>query len=588
MQIQPKQTGASFNTALRAVDDAWREFQRSPFVQLQMGISPTQLPDVSLTEAERRSEVGRSLLKRLDGLDMSALPHDLALTVRLVRFRAHTWSREVDWYWIVVDPSGIGAFGVFLPTAYCGARLLNSVHNQLASFRFRSSGDTDRYLALVADYERLIEQFTERTAGQAARGIYMPRVQVQQARTLLTAFKSGVRAALSVAPQRLAAVAADDFVRELDSRTATRIEPAFGRALEGLSEAYFAKAPESVGIAQYPGGAELYAELVKLYTTLDLTPEQVHTRGLERMAEIETSMCGIRADLGFKGDGPAFLAHLNHQPLWRAETVAGVSAVFQRYIDRLMPHLRNFFPVVPKASYGVAPLPEALQGSMTFGYYDPPRKDRAEGRYLFNSQNLTQQSLINIGALTYHELMPGHHMHIATQQENDGLHPFRALGLVIAYAEGWAEYAATFAGEIGMYELPEERYGRLVMDAFLTCRLVVDTGMNVLGWSLERARNYMRAYSGLSEAEILTESIRYSCDYIGQALAYKIGDREILALRERMRSALGAQFDVKDFHAAILGPGALPIPDLQWHVEQEIERLIKRGHRDAVPCDTEG
>jgi uncharacterized protein (DUF885 family) len=577
MQAAAESTGAALNAALRMIDDAWREVQRSPFVQLRLGVLPDRLPDVSLAEAERRSEVGRSLLKRLDRIDLSVFPHDLALTLRLVRFRAHTWSREADWYWIVVDPRSIGSFGAFLPTAYCGAYLLNFIHNQLASLTFQSSSDIDRYLALVADYARLIDQFTERTAGQAKRGIYMPRVQIQQARTLLAAFRSGVRAVLRVAPQRLAIVPVGNFGRELDSRIVTRIEPAFDRAIENLSDTYFAKAPERVGIGQYPGGVDVYAELVKHYTTLDLTPEQVHTKGLERMSEIEASMSSVRAELGFKGDGLAFLAHLNRQPYWRAESVEDVTAVFQRYIDRLDPHLVDFFPTVPKAPYGVSPLPEAVQGSMTFGYYDPPRKDRADGRYLFNARNLTRQALFHIGALTYHELMPGHHLHLATQQENEGLHPFRAHSFVTAYMEGWAEYAATLAGEIGMYELPEERYGRSVMDAFLTCRLVVDTGMNVLGWSLERARDYMRAYSGMPETEIRTESIRYSCDYIGQALAYKLGDTQILAMRERMRRALGARFDLKHFHAAILGPGALPMPDLQWHVDHEIERHAKQS-----------
>jgi uncharacterized protein (DUF885 family) len=193
---------------------------------------------------------------------------------------------------------------------------------------------------------------------------------------------------------------------------------------------------------------------------------------------------------------------------------------------------------------------------------------------MFNASNMTKRPLFNIGALTYHELMPGHHLQIATQHENpQGLHPLRAHSFVNAYVEGWAEYAAAFAGEIGMYELPEERYGRLEMDAFLTSRLVVDTGMNVMGWSLERGREYMRAQGRLPEVEILTESVRYSCDIPGQALAYKLGDREIFAMRERMRSTLGARFNLKDFHRTILGPGALPMLDLDWHVDHETARL---------------
>jgi uncharacterized protein (DUF885 family) len=382
-----------------------------------------------------------------------------------------------------------------------------------------------------------------------------------------------VRTALQVSEERLAGVACADFAAELEHRIASRVGPALERAVAVLSDDYFAAAPDAVGLGQYAGGPEMYADLVKLYTTLDLTPEDVHARGLERMAAIEEQMQGVRAEVGFNGESAAFLAQVKADPRWRASTVEGVTAVFQRYIDRMEARFAEFFAQRPEASYGAASLPEELQGSMTFGFYDGPRKDRNRGVYLFNSGNLTQQSLFNVGALTYHELVPGHHLHTATQMENPLLHPFRRFSFVNAYNEGWAEYSATFAGEIGMYEEPEERYGRLVMDAFLTCRLVVDTGMNVLGWSLERARDYMRAHSGMAEAEILTETVRYSCDVPGQSLAYKLGDTEIMQLRERMRRALGTRFELKDFHAAVLGPGALPMPELAWHVDREIERL---------------
>lgn len=583
IQNLPDSASETLNAALQIINDAWTELRTSPFVQLRLGIAPAQLPSISEASAERRSTAGRALLKRLDALDLSALSHDVILTLRLVRFRAQIWSKEADWYWLVVDPRGIGSFGAFMPAAYCGAYLLNFVHSQLASFTFQERGDTDRYLALTADYARLIDQFTARTAGQAERGIYMPRAQVKQALVLLAAFKSGTHGALSVAPQRLQQLPKCSFKRELEHRIDSDINPAFDRALGGLSDAYIARAPETVGIGQYNGGAELYSELVRLHTSLDITPEQVHARGLERIEEIQDEMREIRVvEIGFKGDDAAFRAHLHCSPDWCADTIDGVTSFFQRYLDRLTPCLSSYFHTLPRASCGVEPLPEAVQGSMTFGYYDPPRKDRPKGRYLFNPKNLTRQPLITLAALTYHELMPGHHLHLATQQENEALHPFRANSFVTAYVEGWAEYAATFAGEIGMYELPEERYGRLVMDAFFTSRLVVDTGMNVLGWSLERARNYMRAHTGMSEAEILTESIRYSCDYIGQALAYKLGDTQILQLRERMRTALDTEFDLKDFHAAILGPGALPISDLQWHVDYEIKRL-RRCERNKEP-----
>ena len=565
-------------TALRIVDDAWEEIRRSVYVQSQIGLPLTGLPCLSLTEAERKSNVGRSLLQRVEVLDLDELPADVALSIGLVKFRANTWSRQAEWYWTVSDPLEVGFFGMFLPTAYCGGMLLSFIHGQLSTFRFGEAGDLDRYLGLIADYARLLDQMTARTSGQADRGMRMPKLQLRQARTLFETYRAGSERALGVEPKRLGDLPAAAFLLELHSRITRAVNPAFDRLIAVLSESYLELAPDGVGLAQYAGGSEIYAELVKLHTTLDLTPQEVHARGLERMVRIEASMRDIRTQLGFDGDGPAFVRHLTADPRWRADTVEGVTAVFQRYIDRLAPRFADYFPMVPAAPYTIAPLPEALQGSMTFGYYDGPRPDRKQGIYLFNALNLTRQALFNIGALTYHELVPGHHLHLSTQQENKQLHPFRAHSFVNAYNEGWAEYAATFAGEVGMYEAPEERYGRLVMDAFLTCRLVVDTGMNILGWSLERARDYMRAHSGMAETEVLTETVRYSCDIPGQSLAYKLGDTEIMALRERMRLALGARFDIKEFHAAILGPGALPMPELARHIDREIERLSAQHH----------
>jgi uncharacterized protein (DUF885 family) len=571
-QVGPAPEGNSLIAALRIIDDAWEEYRRSPYVQHQLGEAPARLPEISLTEAQRRSAVGRSISRRLEAIDLDLVPHDVALTLGLVRFRAKTWSYEADWYWIVSDPLGTGFFGMFLPTAYCGGALLNLIHGQLASLRSTERGDADRYLALVADYARLIDQFTERTAAQAERGMRMPKVQVRQSRALLSAFKSRIRDALGIEFRRSTGAVAKEFTRELENRIATQIEPAFDRALGGLSEDYFAQAPDSVGLGQYPGGAEVYAELVKLHTTLKVTPEKIHAIGIARIAEIEESMRRIRADLGFAGDNAAFLEHFKLDPRWRANTAEEVTATFQRYMNRFRARLNEYFSVAPKATYRAAPLAEALQGSMTFGYYDAPTRNRPEGIYLFNTANLLNESLLSVGTLTYHELMPGHHLHIATQQENKDLHPFRKYGIVSAYNEGWAEYAASFAGEIGLYERPEERYGRLAFDAFLTCRLVVDTGMNAFSWSRERAQKYMREHSGMSEAVIQMELIRYSCDIPGQALVYKLGDTQIMAMRDRMRHALGLGFKLKEFHSAVLKSGALPMPELEWHIEHEIRK----------------
>jgi uncharacterized protein (DUF885 family) len=328
-----------------------------------------------------------------------------------------------------------------------------------------------------------------------------------------------------------------------------------------------------VGIWQYPGGAAIYAELVRQHTNLDLTPQQVHEIGIARIGRIRAGMDALLEEAGFEGSLRDYLRALEGDPDWRAEGPEAIGAVFERYIRRIEPHIDSYFNFKPKAPHGVDALPEALAGSMTFGYYDAPSPSRDTGLYLFNARNLEGNAMANIAALNYHELVPGHHFHLASQRENETLHPIRAHSFVNAFNEGWAEYAATLAGEMGMYEETAERFGRLMMDSFLTTRLVVDTGMNALCWTLEEARDYMRANSFMPETEICSESLRYSCDIPGQALAYKLGEDFLMERREEMRSSLGDQFDIREFHDAVLMPGALPLPLVAENVARRTREL---------------
>lgn len=561
----------SLGTALRLLSDVWDHQRLLPYAQLQAEGAITRMPDLSPEGAQRRSKSARALLTRLDALAGADLPHAVALLLRQARHGLNTVAREADWYWTVMDPAGVGFFGMFAPSAYCGGFILNFMLQGALAQRFEHGGDQDRYLAMVSDYALAVEQMATRTAGQAERGMRIPKPQLASARNIVSGFRARSAQMLLVDTSRLPTMpACAGFQAELHHRIEQQVLPAFDRWAAILSPEYEALAPEGVGLSQYEGGAAIYPELVKLHTTTDLTPEQVHERGLARMAEVLAEMRQIRAEVGLADDAAGYLARAGADPRFSAGTTEGVAAVFQRYIDRMEGAFDQAFHRRPQAAHGVAPLPETLQGSMTFGYYDTPKPGQPVGRFMFNAANLRQQPLLNIGSLTYHELVPGHHLHIATQSENLALHPVGRHSFVNAFNEGWAEYAATLAGELGMYERTEERYGRLIMDAFLTSRLVVDTGMNALGWSLERARDYMREFSSMAEAEVLTESLRYSCDIPAQALAYKLGDTEMLRLRQRMKDRLGDRFDLRDFHAAVLSTGSLPLPDLAWHLDQVV------------------
>lgn len=563
--------------SLVGVQKVWDELARSPFVQRDLGVPIDRLPDISEEAVSARSTRAAEAIALLDRVNTSSLSRDMETNHEVARALANRMSGEGERYWLAFDPLGVGFFALFAPTAYGGGFLLGNVAGMLAKQRFDASGDLDRYLGLVEDYARIIDQMRERTIGQARRGIRMPRVQLVQSIELISRFRAGINS-LVPAESRLAAAGGNLAFDKIADRVARSVDPALVRLAATLEDSdYRASAPEAVGIGQYPGGAALYRELVSEHTTMEVSPEEVHAEGLRRMDMVRDEMAALLKQVGYSGSPQDYRVDIERDPSWRADTPAEIEAVFRRYIARIEPHIERIFRFRPQAPHDVAALPEALAASMTFGYYDAPGPGQPAGRYLFNAGNLAGGPLANIASLNYHELVPGHHFHIASQRENEALHPIRANALFNAFNEGWAEYAATLAGEIGMYEAPEERFGRLMMDAFLNCRLVVDTGMNALGWSLDRARAYMRDNAFMPETEIGSESVRYSCDIPAQSLAYKLGEQFLMDQRDAMRTALGERFDIRDFHDAVLKPGALPLPLTAKNVDTAIGEVLARS-----------
>lgn len=555
------------SAARELLDATWRIVSGTPLVARELGRTLEQLPDIGVDAVSARARDGRDIVVRIDRLDTAALSPDLVLDLSVARRLAMGWTRAEDWYWLVFDPLGDGFFSMFAPSAYSGGFVLNIVHEALESATVEDETELERHLELIDDYARLVRQITERTAGQAERGIHMPVAQLNRALPLFVGLKDLATANLRAVSERSQGVLSPDALSRIQRRIGSEVEPAFDGLLRVLGSAdYAARAPESVGLGSYPGGAEIYEELVGIHTTQDLSAGEVHERGHARMARIEDEMRALVASVGFDGSPQAYRAALAEDPQWRAHTDEDIASLFQRYIDRFAPEADKHIGTLPDAGYGVAPLPEAVAGSMTFGYYSPPQPDRDVGLYFFNGANLSKTSLPMVAALNYHELVPGHHLHLALQHETTDLHPLRRHAGATAFTEGWAEYAARFAGEIGMYREPEERFGRLVMEAFLTSRLVVDTGMNAFGWSLERGREYMREHSFMGETEIDSETLRYSCDIPAQALAYKLGDDFLHRLREDIRAELGDDFRVADFHDAVLRAAGLPLPLVERQV----------------------
>lgn len=542
-----------------------------PFLERRDDGEPVDcnLPDLGFEGAKRRADIGTKILDVLGTVDDERLPHDSALTAKLLRYYAGSWSREAEHYWVAIDPASALFYGPFGQTTYTGGYLFGQINALVSGFEFLEDGDGDRYLLVLSEIARLLRQIFDRTAGQVQRGIRIHKPQLPAVRALLERLKAGARAAYPAAVQRLGGMRdAPLLSAEIARRVEQWVMPAFDALIAQLDAEYERLAPNDVGMDKLPGGREAYTWLLKQHTTRDYTPEQVHDAGHARMARIEREMAELRASLGFRGTAAEFAVELRRRPGAVATSADDIGARMRRHKDRIDRRFDEFFHQRSNYDYDLVRLAQALEGSMTWGFYQGPQGSERRGLYHYNGGKLDSLAVVAAASLVFHELVPGHHLHLTLQRDNTALSKLRRNASVNAFNEGWAEYAATLTGEMGLYDDPNDRYGRLCMDAFLTCRLVVDTGMNALGWTWAQAKDYLRAHTLCAEAEIESDTLRYSCGIPGQALAYKLGDEDLLRMREKVRNRLNGKLDLRDFHAAILDAGALPLPALEWHLDK--------------------
>lgn len=529
-------------TIAAIADEHWQhELAQNATIRSELGLPIERLPDASYAHAEREAAFARELLGELERVDAATLTDDERITLGILRTLHQRRIDALPHFWLASPVTPYAS-----PIAQ-----VNLVFSRLP---FATEDDRQRYLQLLDEHARFIDGIADVVREQQRRGILLPKAEIAIAKTLFST------AALA---------RPDDRVR---AKIAAMNDPAMARLAAIFSAAYEAAAPERVGIGQYPGGMEAYRHLVRAHTGTTLTPQEIHDIGLREVARIDGEMAAVRKTLGFVGTKAEFHQHLRSDGRFFAKTPEEIGTRLMAEVRRIEPHLARLFATNPRAPYGVARLNPALEPAMTFGYYQQPTSADATGRYLYNGSKLAERNLLFAAALMAHELVPGHHFQIARQLENESIPQFRRKRYDTAFAEGWGEYAAYLGNEMGLYEEPYDRYGRLMMDMLLSTRLVVDTGMNALGWTRERAMQFMRENTLLSETEIATETLRYAVDIPAQALAYKIGSLRMIELRRRAERELGPRFDVREFHEWLLGSGSMPLPVLEEHVARQMER----------------
>ncbi|MEL6111806.1 MAG: DUF885 domain-containing protein [Pseudomonadota bacterium] len=342
--------------------------------------------------------------------------------------------------------------------------------------------------------------------------------------------------------------------------------PAFAAYADFYDNEYAAKCRKTIGATTYPDGKAFYASKIKAFTTTDKTADEIHAIGLNEVKRIRGEMDKIIRTVNFQGSFKDFQVFLRNDPQFYAKTPEELVQITSAISKRIDGELPKLFRRMPRMPYTVKPVPADIAEGTTTAYYERPAGDGSRaGVYRINTSLLDQRPVFELEALTLHEAVPGHHFQIALSQELD-LPGFRAYAYQTAFVEGWGLYAESLGLDVGFYADPYQNFGRLSYEMWRACRLVVDTGMHAKGWTRQEAIDFMLANTALSEHNVVAEIDRY-ITWPGQALAYKMGELKIQALRRKTRKALGDHFDLRRFHDAVLENGAVPLSVLDQYID---------------------
>jgi uncharacterized protein (DUF885 family) len=350
--------------------------------------------------------------------------------------------------------------------------------------------------------------------------------------------------------------------------------------LDFYQKEYLPHARATLAATALPNGRAFYQQQIRQYTTVDLSPEEIHKIGLAEVDRISKEMDEVMRQAGFKGDRAAFLKFLRTDPRFYAKTPRELlerASFIAKKIDGKLP---SEFKTLPRLPYTVQPVPPDIAPKYTSGrYVEAPQGSTLPGIYWVNTYQLESRPFYNLNALTLHEAVPGHHLQISLSREMDHLPDFRRYSYISAFGEGWGLYSEWLGVEMGIYDDPYSNFGRLTYEMWRACRLVVDTGVHAMDWTRQQAIDYMATRTALPLHEVETEVDRY-ISWPAQALSYKLGELKIKELRHKAEQELGAGFDVRAFHDVVLGSGSVPLNVLEnnvtrWIGEQQRERAAR-------------
>lgn len=405
-------------------------------------------------------------------------------------------------------------------------------------------------------------------AGQAA-GFRYPRVVLDASvPTARAPLEGPVDATPWMGPFKRSPATGRETVKRLEAQVRDMVERELRPALAGYAELLAGpireRARDSIACIDDPAGREWYRALVRHYTTTDLSPEEIHQIGQDELARLASEITQVAAEAGFPGDVPGYRKHLAGDPAFIEPSKESLRIACESLAKRIDKRIPAFFGRIPRITYGIESLTEAASEHLPPAYAQPNPADRTAPGIFWLTALPKRCPTYMLIPLTLHEAWPGHLMHLGLMQEMEELPAFRRHGALkyTAYIEGWALYCESLGIEMGLYQTPQDHYGRLEMEIWRALRLVVDTGIHWLGWSREQAIETMLRHMAMPRATVAAEVDRY-IGLPGQALAYQLGNLRIRALRERAEKARGDRFDLRAFHDQMLavGPVSLPVLD---------------------------
>jgi uncharacterized protein (DUF885 family) len=441
---------------------------------------------------------------------------------------------------------------------------------------FKTVKDYDDFLKRVDGFVAWVDQAIVNMREGVAKGYTLPRVLAERVLPQLDA-QIAARPEDSLYWGPVRRMPADFPAAERERLTAayraaieTRIVPSYRKLRDYMRDEYLPKCRASVGLDALPDGKAWYEYRVREITTTNYTPAQIHEIGLREVERVQGEMRKLMAQVGFKGDLPAFFEFLKTDPQFfytnRDDLIAGYAGIKAR----VAPALPKLFETLPRADYEVRAVEPFREKSAAGGQYQAASEDGSRpGIFYANAYDLTARPRWAMESLSLHEANPGHHFQISIQREQRSLPKFRRFGGYTAYSEGWGLYAESLGPELGMYTDPYQYFGMLDGELWRSIRLVVDTGLHSQGWTRQQVLDYMERNSAAGEAERVAEAERFMA-IPGQALAYKLGELKIRELRTRAEQALGPKFDLRKFHTVILADGPLPLDVLEAKVDHWI------------------